>query len=185
MSTIPNDNKLLNYFSKDNLEAISRMSDLHFKAKLIVTVLFEKKFDKAGEPYIGHLMRVSDRLYVETEKVAGLLHDVLEDTEVTEKDLLEVGIPQEVIEIVKLVTHDKIDKSNMTKSEKLELYNKDIDRVINSGNIHAIRLKEADMTDNYDPERLKQLPQDKQDWFHQKYGKQLIKLRKAKGEMNI
>ena len=185
MNSISSDNNLLNYFSKDNLQAISRIEDLHFKAKLIVNVLFENKVDKAGEPYIGHLIRVSNRLYEEVEKVAALLHDVLEDTDITEKDLLEVGIPLEVIEIVKLVTHDKIDKSNMTKSEKLELYNKDIDKIINSGNIHAIRLKEADMSDNYDPERLKQLPQDKQEWFHEKYGKQLIKLRKVKGEMNI
>ena len=73
----------------------------------------------------------------------------------------------------------------MTKSEKLELYNKDIDKIINSGNIHAIRLKEADMSDNYNIERIKQLPQAKQEWFHEKYGKQLIKLRKAKGDMNI
>ena len=132
-----------------------------------------------------HLIRVSERLKEPIEQVAGLLHDVLEDTDITEKDLLEVGIPQDVIEIVKLVTHDKIDKSNMTKSEKLELYNKDIDKIINSGNIHAIRLKEADMSDNYDIERIKLLPEDKQEWFHEKYGKQLIKLRKAKGEMNI
>ena len=73
----------------------------------------------------------------------------------------------------------------MTKEEKLELYNKDIDKVINSGNIHAIRLKEADMSDNYDERRLKELPQDKQEWFHEKYGNQLVKLRKVKGEMNI
>ena len=132
-----------------------------------------------------HLIRVSERLDEPIEKVAGLLHDVLEDTDITEKDLLEVGIPIDVIKIIKLVTHEKIDKSNMTKNEKLELYNKEIDKVINSRNIHAIRLKEADMSDNYDLERLKKLPQDKQEWFHEKYGKQLVKLRKIKGEMNI
>ena len=185
MDKISNDNNLLNYFSMSNLMAISKIGDLRFKAKLIVTVLFEDKVDKAGEPYLGHLIRVSDRLFEPCEKVAGLLHDVLEDTKITEEDLLEIGIPQEIIDIVKLVTHDKIDKSNMTKSEKLELYNKDIDKIINSGNIHAIRVKEADISDNYDPERLKYLPQDKQEWFHEKYGKQLVKLRKVKGDMNI
>ena len=108
---------------------------------------------------------------------------MLEDTEITEQDLLDVGIPEEIIDIVKIVTHDKIDKSNMTKDEKLELYNKEIDKVINSGNIHAIRLKEADMSDNYDPDRIKELPEEKQEWFHEKYGKQLVKLRKVKGEI--
>ena len=185
MNKISNDNNLIKYFGIRTLYRLSGVNSLYFKANLIASVLFENKVDKAGHPYVWHLIRVSEKLKEPIEQVAGLLHDVLEDTDVTEKDLLEVGIPEEVIEIVKLVTHDKIDKSNMTQKEKLELYNKDIDRVINSGNIHAIRLKEADMSDNYDPERIKHLPQDKQEWFHEKYGKQLIKLRKVKGEMNI
>ena len=176
-------NNLLNYFSETELKIISEMKDLHLKCTTIVTELFKDKKDKAGHPYLWHLLRVSNRLDLEIEKIAGLLHDVLEDTEITEKDLLEVGIPKEIIDIVKIVTHDKIDKSNMTKEEKLELYNKEIDKVINSGNIHAIRLKEADMSDNYDPDRIKELSQDKQEWFHEKYGKQLVKLRKVKGEI--
>ena len=176
-------NNLLNYFSETELKIISEMKDLHLKCTTIVTELFKDKKDKAGHPYLWHLLRVSNRLDLEIEKIAGLLHDVLEDTEITEKDLLDVGIPKEIIDIVKIVTHDKIDKSNMTKEEKLELYNKEIDKVINSGNIHAIRLKEADMSDNYDPDRIKELPQDKQEWFHEKYGKQLVKLRKVKGEI--
>lgn len=178
-------NNLLNYFTEVELKIITEMKDLYVKSKVIVTELFKDKKDKAGKPYLWHLLRVSNSLDLEIEKIAGLLHDVLEDTEITEMDLLEVGIPKEVIEIVKLVTHDKIDKSNMTKEEKLDLYNKEIDKVINSGNIQAIRLKEADMSDNYDLDRLKELPPDKQEWFHEKYGKQLVKLRKVKGEMNI
>ena len=176
-------NNLLNYFSKEELQKITNMDNLYLKAKLIVEELFKEKFDKSGKPYVGHLYRVSDRLNDEIEKVAGLLHDTLEDTDITEKDLLEVGIPKEVIDIVKIVTHDKIDKSNMTKDDKLMLYNDEINKVISSNNIHAIRLKEADMSDNYDPNRIKKLPEDKQEWFHQKYGKQLVKLRKVKGEI--
>lgn len=176
-------NNLLNYFSEIELKIITEMKDLYVKCNVIVTELFKDKKDKAGKPYLGHLLRVSNRLDLEIEKIAGLLHDVLEDTEITENDLLEVGIPKEIIEIVKIVTHDKIDNSIMTKEEKLELYNKEIDKVINSGNIHAIRLKEADMSDNYDLDRLKELPLDKQEWFHEKYGKQLVKLRKVKGEI--
>lgn len=176
-------NNLLNYFTEEELGVISRMKDLHLKSTVIVTELFKNKKDKAGYPYLWHLFRVSSRLDLEIEKIAGLLHDVLEDTEITEKDLLDVGIPEEIIDIVKIVTHDKIDKSNMTNDEKLMLYNAEIDKVINSGNIHAIRLKEADMSDNYDPDRIKELPKEKQEWFHQKYGKQLVKLRKVKGEI--
>ena len=32
------------------------------------------------------------------------------------------------------------------------------------------------MSDNYGKERLKGLPLDKQQWFEEKYGKQLVKL---------
>lgn len=179
------ENNLLEYFTLEELFEIKNDKDLINKAKTIILEVFKEKKDKAGKPYTGHLFRVSERLKEENEKVAGLLHDIIEDTNITARDLLEVGIPQEIINIVNLVTHPKIDKSNMTKYEKLELYNKEIDRVINSGNIHAIRLKEADMSDNYDLDRLKELPQEKQDWFHEKYGKQLVKLRKIKGEKNI
>ena len=178
-------NNLLNYFSNETLNQISKIDDLYFKAQIIAIILFKNKVDKAGKPYIGHLLRVSSKLENNIEKVAGLLHDVIEDTEITATDLIQVGIPAEVVEIVKIVTHEKIDKTNMTKEEKLELYSKEIDKVINSGNINAIRLKEADMSDNYDLDRLKDLPEDKQEWFHEKYGKQLLKLRKKKGEMNI
>jgi len=176
-------NNLLNYFTEKELKIITNMDDVYIKSNIIVTELFKDKKDKAGKPYLNHLLRVSNSLELEIEKISGLLHDVLEDTEITENDLLEVGIPKEIIEIVKIVTHDKIDKTDMTKQEKLELYNKEIDKVINSGNIHAIRLKEADMSDNYDLDRLKELPQEKQEWFKEKYKKQLIKLRKVKGEI--
>jgi hypothetical protein len=40
-------------------------------------------------------------------------------------------------------------------------------------------IKKADMSDNYNKERLKELPLDKQQWFEEKYGKQLIKLNKV------
>lgn len=172
-------NNLLNYFTDVELKIITEMKDLYLKSNVIVTEIFKDKKDKAGHPYLWHLLRVSNSLDLEIEKIAGLLHDVLEDTEVTEYDLLEVGIPEEIIEIVKIVTHDKIDTSNMTKEEKLKLYSDEIDKVINSGNIHAIRLKKADMSDNYDKERLKELPLEKQQWFEEKYGKQLIKLHKV------
>ena len=67
----------------------------------------------------------------------------------------------------------------MTQEEKLALYDSEIDSVINSGNYDASMLKEKDMTDNYNPERLALLPSDKQEWFHKKYGKQLVKLKKV------
>lgn len=169
-------NNLLNYFSKQELEQIEKIKDLYARAFVIASIVFKDKKDKAGKPYFEHLFRVSLKLDEEIEQVAALLHDIVEDTEVTFRDLLEIGFPVEVLEIVNLVTKPNIDTSSMTKEEKLKLYSDEIDKIINSGNIHAIRLKRADMSDNYNKERLSELPQEKQEWFHEKYGKQLIKL---------
>lgn len=169
-------NNLLNYFTEEQLQNIEKIDDLYSRAFILTSTVFKNKKDKAGKPYFDHLFRVSLKLDEEIEQVSALLHDIVEDTEVTFRDLLEVGFPIEILEIVNLVTKPNIDTSNMTKEKKLKIYSEEIDRIINSGNIHAIRLKKADMSDNYNKERLSALPQDKQEWFHEKYGKQLIKL---------
>jgi len=178
-----NDNNLLKYFTLEELKKISDKQNLISKSKTVISKVFENKKDKAGKPYVNHLLRVSNKLDTEYEKVAGLLHDIVEDTEVTFADLIEIGIPLEIIEVINLVTNKKIDKRNLSKEEKLKIYNDKIDSIINSGNISAINLKESDMSDNYDLDRLSQLPIEKQEWFHEKYGKQLIKLRNAKNNI--
>ena len=172
-------NNLKNYFTTKQLATIEKIDNLYARAFIIVAEVFKNKQDKAGKPYFNHLFRVSLKLDEEIEQTAALLHDIVEDTEVTFKDLLEIGFSIEVLEIVKLVTKPEIDTSNMTKVEKLKLYSDEIDNIIKSGNIHAIRLKKADMSDNYNKERLKDLPLDKQQWFEEKYGKQLIKLNRV------
>lgn len=177
-------NNLLNYFSDNQLEQIKQY-DMYSKAFVICCVVFQDKKDKGGQPYFEHLFRVSQKLYDEVEQTAGLLHDIVEDTDITYRDLLDVGFPLEVVEIVKLVTKEKIDKSGLTEEEKLKLYDEEINKIIDSGNIHAIRLKYADMTDNFNPERIKELPEEKQEWFNKKYGPQLVKLKKAKKEGDI
>lgn len=176
------DNHLLHYFSYEDLEKIYKMDDLYLKAKIIVTEVFKDKFDKEGEPFVGHLLRVSDKLEEEEEKIAGLLHDILENTDVTSEDLFNIGFSGEILEIVQLVTKEKGSTKHLSKEERLCIYSNKIDSIISSGNIHAIRLKEADMSDNYDLNRLKNLPKEQQHWFHLKYGRQLEKLRKKLGK---
>lgn len=44
--------------------------------------------DKGGAPYIEHPMRVALRCDTELRRCAALLHDVLEDTDATEADLV-------------------------------------------------------------------------------------------------
>lgn len=171
------ENNLLKYFSKSELTEILNIQSQEEKAKVIVQRLFEGKFDKGGKPYVFHLYRVSDKLKGELERTAGLLHDTFEDTEITYADLIEMGFDTNVLDIVKIVTNDQANDDGLSKQEKLEKYSQKIDKVIASKNIHAIRLKESDMSDNFNPERLKELSFEQREWFTQKYQPQLEKLR--------
>ena len=56
-------------------------------AKAIAAYAHDGQVDKAGKPYILHPIAVSERVTTEDEKVVALLHDVLEDTFVTESTI--------------------------------------------------------------------------------------------------
>ena len=60
--------------------------------------------DKAGMDYIEHPKKVAGFVQLRTEKATAYLHDVLEDTAVTANDLLDQGIPIEVVEAVPVET---------------------------------------------------------------------------------
>lgn len=177
-SKISEENKLLRYFSKEDLEKISEMDDQYLKASVIVRRVFANILDKAGNPYIDHLYTVSQSDdYISS--VAGLLHDIIEDTNITALDLLEVGIDRDIVETVFIVTKPKREKANMTEEERLEAYNKEIDDIIESGNPHALRLKMRDTKNNYDQKRLELLSSEQQEWLGKKYSNNLKKLEKA------
>ena len=72
---------------------------------------FQGKFDKGGNPYVIHLCSVQKRFMDKRGKsffecnVASLLHDILEDTDTTEEELLNVSFVNErVLELVKILT---------------------------------------------------------------------------------
>jgi GTP diphosphokinase / guanosine-3',5'-bis(diphosphate) 3'-diphosphatase len=56
--------------------------------------------DPAGEPYILHPLRVMLRMPTEDGRIAAVLHDVVEDTELTLKDLRRKGLPKRLIKVV-------------------------------------------------------------------------------------
>lgn len=64
------------------------------------------QFDRAGVPYIYHPIHLAENMDSEIACVVALLHDVVEDTDITMEEL-EKTFPREVIEILKLLTHDK------------------------------------------------------------------------------
>jgi hypothetical protein len=63
--------------------------------------------DLDGKPVILHPLTVAMKGNNENEIVAGLLHDVVEDTGYTFEDLLTAGISPEVVDALRLLTHKK------------------------------------------------------------------------------
>ena len=101
----------------------------------------EGQVDKAGRPYIGHVLRVMKRLDTDEEQMAAALHDVIEDTGATPDSLLALGVPNIGVDAVQ----------SLTKRDG-ETY---ADFVARAGT-HPIarRVKLADLADNADPRRV-------------------------------
>ena len=175
-------NNLNKYLSQEEYEKLLNL-ELYDRCKLLVEILFDGKFDKNNKSYIEHLYRVSSNMSSEEGKILGLLHDVVEDIDdITFNDLKEFGISKDIINALILITNEKKVKE-YTKEEKLDIYNKKIDKIIESGNMLVIELKLSDISDTYDEERIRLLSKDKQDWFKLKYGNNIKKLKKVyKGE---
>lgn len=62
--------------------------------------------DKSGLPYVLHPLHLAEQMPDEMTTVAALLHDVVEDTAYTLKDLQAMGYPDEVLEALALLTHE-------------------------------------------------------------------------------
>lgn len=60
--------------------------------------------DKAGDPYILHPLRVMLRMQSPSERMAAVLHDVVEDTSVSLDELAVEGFPEEVLNAVEALT---------------------------------------------------------------------------------
>lgn len=63
--------------------------------------------DRYGRPYILHPLHVMLQMDNDVEMMAAVLHDVIEDSDTTLADLQAEGFPPEVLEAVRLMTHDK------------------------------------------------------------------------------
>ena len=120
--------------------------------------------DKTGHAYITHPIRVAERVRqhdpaaVPGVIAAALLHDVLEDTDLTRADLISAGIPADVVDVVDAVTK--------RVGEPAEEY---FARVRSDS--RAVAVKRADIEDNTDPERTAQLDEDTRRRLASKYAR--------------
>ncbi len=135
---------LRNYFDEDKYDEIVKIDNPVYKAMEIVTNLFEHDLDKGGMPYILHLIYVYKHVSSDDEKTVALLHDTLEDKDVTKEDLLEVGFSKKVVDDVVMLTRVK----------PIE-YVDYIENLIKKGSIEALHVKLADLENNMDITRIK------------------------------
>lgn len=108
----------------------------------IATEAHSGQLDKAGCEYIGHPLRVMAAGRTMEEKIVGVLHDVVEDSDWTFEMLAAEGFSAEIIEALRCVT----------KLSESEPYDKFIARV--KSNPLAVAVKLNDLTDNMDIRRL-------------------------------
>lgn len=93
-----------------------------------------------GRPYIEHPFRVMNAGFTLHEKITGILHDVIEDTDVTLDQLREEGFSDTII--------DSVDAMTRRDNESYDDY---IIRL--QVNPIAVRVKINDLTDNMDIRR--------------------------------
>ncbi|MBO5371593.1 MAG: HD domain-containing protein [Lachnospiraceae bacterium] len=128
------------------------------KAMKIAYDAHHGQLDYSGVPYVFHAYEVASGQKTETAVCAALLHDVVEDTEVTIEQLKE-EFPEEIIEVVKLLTHGLDDD-----------YAKYIERI--RSNPIATAIKQADLKHNSNESRLdgvESVTEEQRAWWKEKY----------------
>lgn len=100
--------------------------------------------DRYGAPYILHATRVMQRLVTPDEKITGVLHDVVEDTDWTFEKLAHEGFPHHILEALEAVT-----------KRSGEGYDSFVKR--SAANPLATKIKLADLEDNMDLRRMPQV----------------------------
>ncbi len=100
--------------------------------------------DKSGQPYILHPIRMMLMCSTEKERQVAIMHDLIEDTDVTLEQLVNEGFCQTVIDCVDCLTR-----------RKHETYSDFIERCCE--NQMAIKIKLLDIDDNTDATRLSHL----------------------------
>ena len=117
---------------------------------LIATLTFGTSVDRQDVPYIQHCLRVSSNPRLKGNTIgqcAALLHDTIEDTDLTVENLLDLGVDSDVVLLVKNLTHT----SDLSYEDYIDniiheaIYNKKM--YPEYGN-HLLNIKLSDIEDN-------------------------------------
>ncbi len=115
-------------------------TELTIKAMNLAYNAHHGQFDKGGVPYIFHPIHLAEGMDDEISTCVALLHDTVEDTDVTLEELAKL-FPREIVEAVDLLTH----------REGVEYF--DYVRSIKANPV-AVKVKLADLAHNGDPKRI-------------------------------
>ena len=126
---------------EEYLEKEEKLYSYLERAIELATEHHEGQTDKAGKPYIEHPLRLMNQVESEDEKIVAVLHDIVEDTDMSLDDLRDEGFSEEVLSAIECVT-----------KQDDEDYDSFIERI--SFNPLAVKVKLADLEDNMDLSRL-------------------------------
>lgn len=116
-------------------------TNLTKKALKISFNAHKNQVDKSGMPYVFHPFHLAEQMDDEYSVCVALLHDVVEDTDITVEELITKGFPKEVINAIELMTHsDSVPYFDYVKAIK--------------NNPIACKVKLADLENNSDLSRL-------------------------------
>jgi len=115
---------------------------IYERSRKLVEMLFKDKLDKGHSSYMIHLEHVSMDFHDERKKSMALMHDVLEDTEVTKDDLKRLGYDEEFINVLEILTNT------------WDSYEEYIDKILKSNNKDALEIKIKDLLHNMDLTRV-------------------------------
>lgn len=111
---------------------------------VLATTAHAGQFDKAGQPYILHCLKVLHYLKSDDEQLQCIAvgHDIIEDTKTTYEDLLNAGMTTRIIEGI----------ADLTKMPG-ETYKAYKTKVLNNSDARKVKL--ADLRHNSDLRRMK------------------------------
>lgn len=101
------------------------------------------QYDKAGNPYISHPIYIAGKMKTNDEIIVALLHDVIEDTDLTLDYLVEEGYPDNIIKAIDAITKKpeedygayikRVKENPLARSIKIEdlKHNMDLSRIKN------------------------------------------------------
>ena len=82
-------------------------TNLTKKAMKVAFDVHKNQVDKNGIPYIYHPVHLAEQMTDESTICVALLHDVVEDTDMTFEQLADEGFTDEIIDALRLMTHDE------------------------------------------------------------------------------